>query len=184
MNKKYSFKDFTGQSFAHLPAEEFNNSEIIGSCFSQEHKVRNIFPADMTGVHFRRCNLDNCFIPPGNVLKKDGWEKCSNRRFRVQNDGHDWIVDESGNPVEPCDKDVLMKFPEKLVERIIDPVKLPVKFIREEDMTKDAYNAYFVNGSDTHQWFKGVPEIIESTYTSHKVRGEAYLYAGQRSEEV
>jgi len=35
-NTKYSFKDFLNKNFKDIPVEEFNNTEIIGSCFYQE----------------------------------------------------------------------------------------------------------------------------------------------------
>lgn len=111
-NEKYSGKDFTGQSFASLDADEFNNSEIIGSCFAQEapyssqgldvnppDPMINVFPPSITGVTFTRCNLDNCNIPVGNTVSGG-----INRKIRVQNDLSDWILDGDNKPIEPQDK--------------------------------------------------------------------------------
>ena len=72
INEKYSYKDFTHISFKDLSADEFNDSEIIGSCFYIEaNDWVNTFPIDMQGVTFHRCNLDNCIIPDGNNISDD-----------------------------------------------------------------------------------------------------------------
>jgi len=103
INEKYSYKDFTGQYLTDVPASEFNNSEIVGSCFYQEwldgDTMKDIFPAGMTGVKFTGCNLDNVFVPTGNVI-----EGGTHKRIRVQKDMEDWIVDSGENPVEPLHK--------------------------------------------------------------------------------
>ena len=78
--------------------------EIKGTCFYRESLLgetgdpyKEIFPPTMTGVTFNRCNLDNIFVPLGNTIINDG----GHRRIRVQNDLKDWLVDASGNPIEP-----------------------------------------------------------------------------------
>jgi hypothetical protein len=107
INEKYSFGDFTGQDFSDIDASEFNNTEIVGSCFYQELPIdytgnphgKAIFPSTMTGVVFKRCNLDNVRVIGTNSI--DGG--C-NRNIRVQNDLEDWVVDSAGNPIEPSGK--------------------------------------------------------------------------------
>ena len=96
INQKYSFRNFTGQSFVDEPAEDFSNSEIRGSCFSQDNfnPGRVVFPAGMTGVNFERCNLDNVQIIGSNTLD----ERCTNRRIESQNDGKDWIINGNRKP--------------------------------------------------------------------------------------
>lgn len=92
-SEKYSRKDFTGRDLSH--ELDMNDITIYGSCFSQEQLDRHIFPEDMSGVTFVNCNLDNCFIPEGNDVVGG-----SRRRFQVQEDGFDWLLDENNNPVE------------------------------------------------------------------------------------
>lgn len=89
----YNFKDFTGQ---FLQDADFSGvTEIVRSCFSQEKPDTHVFPDDLSGVVFVDCNLDNVYIPPGNVTVN-----CSQRRFKAQDDGYDWLIDENDNPVE------------------------------------------------------------------------------------
>lgn len=94
---KLSFKDFTG---ADLSDQTIPPGEIVGSCFAQEGGGRAIFPQDMRGVHFRRCNLDNVIVPPGNTVETDGHDACTMKRISVQNDLRDWEVDEQGEPLK------------------------------------------------------------------------------------
>ncbi len=97
INKKYSYKDFTDKDLTSLPASDFNNSEIVGSCFYQQKAPNTqVFPTGITGVTFRKCNLDNVLIPPGNTV--DGG--C-HRKIKIHNDLEDWIVDDLGKPIKP-----------------------------------------------------------------------------------
>jgi len=122
-NKKHSFKDFTHRKFVNVDAKEFNNSEIVGTCFYQEGDPdQDVFPAGMTGVTFKRCNLDNVKIPAGNFVVTEGWEKCSTRSIKVQNDLEDWILDAENKPVEPVSKEF---FIEKGIS--IDPKDIPAE---------------------------------------------------------
>ena len=76
INYKYSFKDFTNKDLSTEPVEDFNDTIIKGTCFYIEGNGFSArFPTDMTGVVFDRCNLDNCIIPNGNVVK---WNCCNN----------------------------------------------------------------------------------------------------------
>ena len=88
----YSNKDFTNRDLREV--EDINGQTITGSCFSQERPNTHVFPFDMKGVTFINCNLDNCFIPAGNTVQGG-----SQRRFRAQDDGFDWLIDESGLPL-------------------------------------------------------------------------------------
>ena len=118
MNKKYSYQNFMNKDFLKIDAKEFNNSEIIGTCFAQEYNEitkKDIFPKGMIGVKFIKCNLDNVVVPEGNTM-----EECVNKSIQVQNDNDDWVLDEAGNPTEPISKELRI---EKGVS--IDPKDIP-----------------------------------------------------------
>ena len=103
LNDKFSTKDFTGVQGI------INYKDISGvvyaSCFSQEIPDIHIFPDDMIGVTFVKCNLDNVFIPAGNTIID-----CSQRRFKIQTDLNDWIIGLDNKPIEPIDKKIFVKF--------------------------------------------------------------------------
>ena len=92
INEKYSFKDFSGQFLDSVPAEELNNTRIVGSNFYHENtlsieKLYDIFPEGMTGVSFERCNLDNVNVPVGNDLDVD-----SSNKVIITEDSQDVVV--------------------------------------------------------------------------------------------
>ena len=99
LNDDYSFQDFTGRSNLEV------SGIVYGSCFSQEITDNHIFPDDMTGVIFIKCNLDNVFIPAGNIVID-----CSQRRFFVQNDKNDWLINEKNEPIMPVNHKYFTKF--------------------------------------------------------------------------
>ena len=111
INEKYSYKNFIRRKFKSIDAQEFNNTEIVGTCFYQENSPdSDIFPDEMAGVTFTKCNLDNVLIPLGNIVNGG----C-NRRIKVQNPTidnptpEDWILDNLGNPIEPVNKERFIK---------------------------------------------------------------------------
>ena len=185
INEKYSFKDFTGQSFIDLDSDEFSNSEIIGSCFAQENESeKHIFPIGMIGVIFTRCNLDNVMLLGNNIIGK----RCSNQRIMVQNDGQDWIIDSAHNPIEP----VSIKQHKKL-NLSIDPADLPADLMREQWVIAsdfDAVTNWTARTSkgknpvrDIDFWFREKPEIIETQIrgeiTHYLIRGKAWRFRGE-----
>jgi len=109
--ENYSNQDYTGKDLR----SEHVAGIIEGSCFSQEKPDTHIFPEDMTGATFVNCNLDNVYMPKGNVLKD-----CSTRRFMAQNDGEDWLIDKDGFPTEPVNK---KQFETLAIS--VDPVDIP-----------------------------------------------------------
>lgn len=69
---------------------------IENSTFAAETPDTVVFPDGMKGVRFKRCNLDNVVIPPGNPDLGDH-ENVSRRRFKANPaDGKDWEVDQAG----------------------------------------------------------------------------------------
>ncbi len=124
INVKYSFKDFSGQDFGGLLADEFRD-EIKGSCFAQEvaHGATipdggvRIFPAGMTGVTFTRCNLDNVYVPLGNTVSGS----CAHRYVQAQNDREDWVLNKATKtPLKPINKKLFIK-----LGLSIDPIDIP-----------------------------------------------------------
>jgi len=135
MNKKYSYKDFTGQYLTDIPTSEFNNSEIIGSCFHIGNEpFSDVFPPDMKGVKFTKCSLSNCNIPPGNTVGIG----CQHRQIKTQNDGEMWLVDSGGKPTEPLQK---KRFRDLGLS--IDPKDIPI--------TKQAAMITIQKEQDNHQ---------------------------------
>lgn len=124
INEKYSYRDFTGQSLRDVSPEELNNTVIVGSSFYQENEpYKKIFPDNINGVIFRRSNLDNVYVPPGNII-----EGGSHRQIKTQNDWDDWLVGKDLNPIEPLDKE------ERLAAGVsVDPKDIPaVSFTPEQ----------------------------------------------------
>ena len=99
MNEKYSYKDFTGKILTETDPKEWNDSEVIGSCFANEKPKTEVFPKGITGVKFIKCNLDNCLVP-----KECEIVGGTHKWIAAQNDLEDWLLDENLNPVEPLNK--------------------------------------------------------------------------------
>ena len=119
-NDDFSFKDFTGRGKPHFPIV---TGVIYGSCFSQETPDTSIFPTDMQGVTFIKCNFDNVYIPPNNTVI-DCWQ----RRFKVQNDRNDWLVDNNNFPIKPSQ----FKIFDKLALPMPDPKDIPLTMLSED----------------------------------------------------
>lgn len=120
INEKYSYKDFSGQSFKDVPVEEFNNSTIASSVFYQENEPdKDIFPDGLVNVEFKRCNLSNVLVKTGMVVDYTNVVQ----KIKVQNDLEDWIVVKNGeewNPVEPTSKEQFIE-----LNISIDPKDIP-----------------------------------------------------------
>ena len=115
-NEKYSHKDFTHKILTDTAPEEWNDTEVVNSCFYNETPLTKVFPDGIKGVKFIACNLDNIVIPEGCTV-----EGGTNKLIQVQKDGEDWILDKDLNPVEPVNKAMFVK-----LGLSIDPVALPL----------------------------------------------------------
>lgn len=82
---KYSNKDMTGWDLSDR--KDMSGINIQGLCLSWEVPDAHALPVNLVGTTFVGCNLDNVWVPSGNTLVN-----CSNRRFKVQNDGEDWEI--------------------------------------------------------------------------------------------
>lgn len=120
INEKYSYKDFMHKTLTHIEASEFNDSEIVGSCFYAE-KIREVFPADVHDLILTDCNLDNVILPVGCIVNGG-----TNKRILIQNDLEDWIVDEDDNPIEPVHKERFTR-----LGLSIDPQDIPQEKVEE-----------------------------------------------------
>jgi hypothetical protein len=151
INKEYSFKDFTNKSLLAVPVEELTG-DIVGSCFYQEGAPdTHIFPESMTGVTFKRCNLDNVYIPVGNTVTDADGVSSSQERVMVQNDQEDWKVNEVNAPIEPVNKKRFLRLKAEIEAKnlllavedkittipSIDPADIPVEPLSEA-ITKTA----------------------------------------------
>jgi hypothetical protein len=99
LNKEYSYKDFTAKDLTKTDPKTWNDTEVIGTCFSQYVPKTVVFPVGITGVTFTRCNLDNVVVPAGCTINGG----C-HRWIKMQKDLEDWVLDDSLNPVEPLNK--------------------------------------------------------------------------------
>ena len=98
---------FTNWNFKDVTWLSLSSKTICRSSFYNENPEVDIWPSTMTGVMFVDCNLDNVYdkIPPGNTVIGG-----SQRKFKVQNDGEDWILNPGNlSPVEPADKERFLK---------------------------------------------------------------------------
>jgi hypothetical protein len=93
---KYSFRDFTNNPKVDIP----DGTIVYASVFYQETPNSHIFREKMKKVTFVLCNLDNVVIPPDNTVMGG-----SHKRFQVQNDLRDWLIDENNKPIEVMDKE-------------------------------------------------------------------------------
>lgn len=150
INKKYSYKDFMDKDLTALSASDFNNSEIVGSCFYQQKAPdTQVFPSGITGVKFIKCNLDNVLIPTGNTIEGD----C-HRKIKVQNDLEDWIVDGLGKPVEPVNPKTFTNLGLSITPNII-----PTDFIRKEILSKVEW-LRTKDLPEVTDWYLEPPQII------------------------
>ena len=92
----YSNKDFTGRNLTDADPADFTGQTIHQLCLSQETPDSDVLPLGVTDCTLLNCNLDNCTIPAGYTV-----EGGSTRRYAIQEDGMDWLIDANNNPLEP-----------------------------------------------------------------------------------
>ena len=119
INEEWSFKNFSNRPVPDIP------SNITVYCTQFYHEIPDsfTFPATMTGVRFVKCNLDNVIVPAENVITE-----CSQKRFRVQNDGNDWEINEFNKPVKYLGGD------KQFVKRglpVPDPKDIPLEKVEQ-----------------------------------------------------
>jgi len=127
-------RGFKRQSFINVDPEEFNNTEIIGSSFSQTEAFTDVFPPGMAGVVFTNCNLNNCNMPNDNAVVNGTHE-----HHKTQNDGEEWIINGGMKPKNPLcperfDKYGLSKDP---LDIPAEPVEEPIVAKAEKQKKKD-----------------------------------------------
>lgn len=114
VDDKLSNKDMTGWDLSDR--KDLDGKIIYNSCLSHETPNAEILPSNLSGAIFIACNLDNVLIPKGNQIID-----CSVKRFQIQNDGEDWIIDtKTLDPVEPIAKKMFLK-----LGLSIDPADIP-----------------------------------------------------------
>ncbi len=99
----------------NLIDRNWNDFVFYALDFSQGSPDTHIFPEDMTGAVFINCNLDNVFLPEGNTVI--GGTK---KKFRVQNDGRDWYLNEQDQPTRPTNEKYWVKH-----DTFTDPMYIP-----------------------------------------------------------
>lgn len=137
VDDELSFRVFNGWEFLSRPEYDFKGKTIYASSFYNETPDYQVFPEDMKGAIFIKCNLDNVLIPEGNTLIQ-----CSQRRFKVQNDLNDWLVDEADVAILPVGHEVFTKLdlpmpdPKDIpTEKVVDPIDL--RKVAEEKKKED-----------------------------------------------
>lgn len=136
-NDEFSFKNFTNWEFISRPEYDFSNKVIYATVFMNEKPGAVIFSDKTENVVFICCNLDNIALPRNSMVVNPG---CgSQKRFEVQNDRLDWIVDEQNRPIQLIDEEI---WASKGVS--IDPEKIPLQKI---------------DNSNYEEWLKKLIEI-------------------------
>lgn len=130
ISEKYSNKDMTGWNLSNR--KDMNGIVISNSCLSNEILDASVLPSDLSGTTFIDCNLDNVIVPVGNLVLGG-----SQRKFKCQNDGEDWIVDAiQKKAIEPVNKKLFLNLGISIDPKDIPAIKqdqaITVKKINEK----------------------------------------------------
>ena len=186
VNEQFSYQDFTDIVLLDVDPKELNDSEIIGSCFCQQCVLADappirVFPDGMTGVTFRRCNLDNVLVPDGNtVLTKqaNGLQGCSQQIIMPTNDGESWLWERDKADHDKLKPTKPMNYDERVRdEKSVSPDDIPSKREIEEIIPKDIWDAIYARDElPLHTFFKAKPTVLEVLENGdRRVKGEAHL---------
>ena len=117
---KLSLQNFSNMNFTESRVK-FSGKAIYGTLFYNETPDSSIFPPGTTGMTLVNCNVDNLILPLDTVvIFNNGLQR---KRFKVQNDGNDWIIDDNNLPVKPLGHKLFMK----LGLPVPDPTDIPLK---------------------------------------------------------
>ena len=122
-----SLQNFSGQ--IAIDVTILPGTTVYASTFDNETPDTQVFSSTMTGVTFIEVHLDNVVIPPGNIVKNVYTE--APKRFKVQTDRSDWIIDRDNKPIEPLNKEQYLR-----LGISIDPRDLPATDLDQSIITK------------------------------------------------
>ena len=95
---RFSLQEFiTRQLLIPIP----RGTTVYASTFEREIPDTHVFSDTMNGVTFIECNLNNVFIPSGNIVKN--FYRPQPIRFKAQNDLRDWEVGAGTTPLRLLD---------------------------------------------------------------------------------
>ena len=122
MNKKYSYLSHKRKSFVETSPSDFSNSIIVGASFYQSAPYTVVFPEGVENCELKNCNVDNCVLPSGFSVSGS----TTNKHFKVQNDGENWIVSDKLAPIAPMHADA---FDKCCLSK--DPIDIPAVKVEE-----------------------------------------------------
>lgn len=83
-----------------IDLNKLNGKTLYACNFSQEKPDTRVFPDNMKGATFICSNLDNVYIPEGNTIIDNNGTCGSRKRYKTDDKGEDWLIDENNNYVE------------------------------------------------------------------------------------
>jgi hypothetical protein len=122
---------FSMGSFTNRSVDIPDDVIVYSSDFSWETPDSEPFRPDMRGVIFICSTFLNVIIPEGNLLineVNDGTcgHPTPTARYKAQNDGEDWLINNLDIPIEPIEKERL-----QMQSKNTDPSSIPTKPIKQ-----------------------------------------------------